>query len=41
VLGEELHLAPGHGVEASPGEVFHFHEPLIGEHGLDDDPGAA
>ncbi len=40
VLGDEAQLAPVHHVQGPFGQAFHAHEPLVGEHGLDDGVGA-
>ena len=41
VFGHKLEVAQRHGIEPALRQRFHFHEPLIGEHGLDNRIGAA
>ena len=41
VLRDELHLAARHRLQPGLRQAFHLHEPLVGEHRLDDRAGAA
>jgi hypothetical protein len=41
VVGKEFNVALGDGGESGFGQAVHLHVPLVGQHRLDDDAGAA